>query len=108
MSVAKRIGKDRERLVSYRARRGGSVALALDDFAALLGRRRRHGMIRCNSYRHPPSPLQSSISIVVRVDGRGRVRMLLSADMRSRGSLAKPSISIVSFAAGWPRRMTTT
>jgi hypothetical protein len=46
MSVAKRIGKDRERLVSYRARRGGSVALALDDLAAPLGRRRRHGMIR--------------------------------------------------------------
>jgi hypothetical protein len=43
MSVAKRISEDRARFGSHRTRGGGSVALALDDLAAPVGRRRRPG-----------------------------------------------------------------
>ena len=41
MSVAKRVSEDRARFGSHRAGGGGSVALALDDLAAPMGRRRR-------------------------------------------------------------------
>src|SRR3984957_11326765 len=41
MSVAKRVSEDRARFGSHRARGGGSFALALDDLAAPVGRRRR-------------------------------------------------------------------
>jgi hypothetical protein len=41
MSVAKRVSEERARFGSHRARGGGSVALALDDLAAPMRRRRR-------------------------------------------------------------------
>ena len=43
MSVAKRVSEDRARFGSHRTRGGGSVALALDDLAAPVGRWRRPG-----------------------------------------------------------------
>jgi hypothetical protein len=43
MSVAKRVSEDRARFGSHRTRCGGSLALALDDLAATVGRRRRPG-----------------------------------------------------------------
>jgi hypothetical protein len=43
MSVAKRVSKDRTRFGSHRAHDGGSFALALDNLAASMGRRRRPG-----------------------------------------------------------------
>ena len=46
MSVAKRISEDSPRFGSHRTRGGGSFALALNDLAATVGRRRRPGKIR--------------------------------------------------------------
>ena len=43
MSVAKRVSEDRARFGSHRAHSAGSFALALDDLAAPMGRRRRPG-----------------------------------------------------------------
>ena len=43
MSVAKRVREDRARFSSHRARGGRLFALALDDLAASVGRRRRPG-----------------------------------------------------------------
>jgi hypothetical protein len=43
MSVAKRVSEDRARFGPHRAHSGGSFALALDDLAATMGRRRRPG-----------------------------------------------------------------
>ena len=43
MSVAKRVREDRARFGSHRTRGGWAVALALDDLAAPIGRRRRPG-----------------------------------------------------------------
>ena len=43
MSIAKRVDDERARFGSHRTRGGGAVALALDDLAATVGRRRRPG-----------------------------------------------------------------
>jgi hypothetical protein len=43
MSVAKRVSEDRTRFGSHQARDAWSFALALDDLAAPMGRRRRPG-----------------------------------------------------------------
>ena len=43
MSVAKRVDNKRPRFGSHRPHRGGWFALALDDLAAPVGRRRRPG-----------------------------------------------------------------
>ena len=41
MSIAKRVSEDRACFRSHRAHSAGSFALALDDLAAPMGRRRR-------------------------------------------------------------------
>jgi len=43
MSVAKRVDEKCARFGSHRPRRGGLIALALNDLAAPVGRRRRPG-----------------------------------------------------------------